>query len=191
MICLRIRWLLAGIIVASAGAVQAPCQTFLGAGLGASMPMTRYVDESELGLHGELQYGIHRFCDVWPVLTLNYGHYAPMDTLSALTPSHPDVFSLQANVRWFPWGSTTFPLYTSIGTGLSVINGEDDASTVGMPGTVELGYLFLYENPCCDWFLTASVRYTAFNMLRDLDRPHLSGLSGMLHLSMPLGGGKP
>ncbi len=33
------------------------------------MPMSRYVDESELGLHGELQYGIHRFCDVWPVLT--------------------------------------------------------------------------------------------------------------------------
>lgn len=178
-------------IALSIAAVQAPCQTFLGAGLGASMPMTRYTDESELGLHGELQYGIHRFCDVWPVLTLNYGRYSPVDTLSALTPSHPDVFSLQANVRWFPWGSTTFPLYAGIGTGLSVINGEDDASTVGMPGTVELGYLFLYTNPCCDWFITASVRYTAFNMLRDLERPHLSGLSGMLHLSMPLGGGKP
>jgi hypothetical protein len=71
-----------------------------------------------------------------------------------------------------------------------VITGEDEASVVGMPGTVELGYLFLYTNPCCDWFVTASVRYTAYNMLRDLDRPHLSGLSGMLHLSMPLGGGK-
>ncbi len=187
---IQIRMLGISVVAMVVLAVQAPCQTFLGAGLGAAMPMTKYADESDMGLHGELQYGIHRFCDIWPVLTLNYGRYAPKDTLSALTPSHPNAVSLQANVRWFPWSSTKIPLYASVGTGLSVITGEDDASVVGMPGTLELGYLFLYDNPCCDWFITASLRYTAFNMLRDLDRPHLSGLSGMLHLSMPLGGGR-
>ena len=186
----RLRSLFVGTLVLFMTVMQAPCQTFVGAGLGAAMPMTQYADESDMGLHGELLYGINRFCDVWPMLTLNYGRYAPKDTLSALTPSHPNAVSLQAGIRWFPWSSTKFPLYAALGTGLSVITGEDDASVVGMPGTVELGYLLFYENPCCDWFLTASVRYTAYNMLRDGDRPHLSGLQGMVHFSMPLGGGR-
>ncbi len=190
MIGSRIRQICLPMLLFLVVVMKAPCQTFVGAGLGAAMPMTQYADESDMGLHGELLYGINRFCDVWPMLTLNYGRYAPKDTLSVLTPSHPNVVSLQAGIRWFPWSSTKFPLYAALGTGLSVITGEDEASVVGMPGTVELGYLFLYTNPCCDWFVTASVRYTAYNMLRDLDRPHLSGLSGMLHLSMPLGGGK-
>ncbi len=181
-------WICAALL--SAFACDGRSQTFLGLGAGAALPMTKYADESDRGLHGELQYGVHRFCNIWPVLTLNYGRYSPKDTLSALIPSHPNAVSLQANVRWFPWNATKFPLYASIGTGLSIITGEDDASTVGMPGTLEVGYLFLYSNPCCDWFITASARYTAYNMLRDLDRPHLSGLSGMLHVSMPLGGGK-
>jgi hypothetical protein len=55
---------------------------------------------------------------------------------------------------------------------------------------LEAGYLLNYENPCCDWFITLSARYTTNNMLRDLDRPHLSGLSGMIHFNFPLGGGK-
>lgn len=181
-------WICAALLFAFA--CDGRSQTFLGLGAGAALPMTKYADESDRGLHGELQYGVHRFCNIWPVLTLNYGRYSPKDTLSALIPSHPNAVSLQANVRWFPWNATKFPLYASIGTGLSIITGEDDASTVGMPGTLEVGYLFRYSNPCCDWFITASARYTAYNMLRDLDRPHLSGLSGMLHVSMPLGGGK-
>ena len=50
----------------------------------------------------------------------------------------------------------------------------DKEGKVGMPGTIEAGYLFNYENPCCDWFITLSARYTTNNMLRDKDRPHLS-----------------
>lgn len=164
-------------------------QTFLGIAGGAALPTTQYADQSNLGIHGELQYGIHRFCDLWPVLSLNYGRYGAKDTLSALTPSHPNAISLQASLRWFPWGSQSFPLYAAIGTGLSVVTGEDDESVVGMPGSLEVGYLLFYKNPCCDWFLTVSARYTAFNMLRDLDRPHLSGMGGMIGLGIPLGGG--
>jgi hypothetical protein len=77
-----------------------------------------------------------------------------------------------------------------MGTGISIITGDDEEGKIGMPGTLEAGYLLNYENPCCDWFITLSARYTTNNMLRDLDRPHLSGLSGMIHFNFPLGGGK-
>lgn len=164
-------------------------QTFLGLGAGIAQPTTGYADQSNMGIHGELEYGVHRYCNVWPVLSLNYGRYEPLDTLSALTPSHPNAVTLQGSIRWFPWGATTIPLYASLGTGLSVITGDDEESVVGMPGSIEVGYLLFYKNPCCDWFVTASARYSAFNMLRDLDRPHLSSVSGMLRFSMPLGKG--
>lgn len=179
---------LVALLVLGFGSIGSKGQTFLGIGVGAALPTTQYDIQSNLGLHGELQYGINRFCDWWPVLTLNYGHYSARDTLSALIPSHPNTTSIQANLRWFPWGSSTTPLYASLGTGVSVITGEDNEGVVGMPGTIEAGYLFNYDNPCCDWFITVSARYTAYNMLRDLDRPHLSGLQGMVHLSIPLGG---
>lgn len=168
--------------------VGASGQTFLGIGLGASLPQTEYSQRANTGYHGELQYGINRFCDWWPVMTLNYGHYAIPDTLNANTAGYPTTASFQANLRWFPWGSTCVPLYASLGTGLSIVTGEDNEGVVGMPGTIEAGYLINYDTPCCDWFVTISARYTAFNMLRDLDRPHLSGLQGMVHLSIPLGG---
>jgi hypothetical protein len=171
-------------------AMQANGQTFIGVSGGAAMPTTQYADQSELGIHGDVQYGIHRFCDFWPVLSLNYGRYQPKDTLSALTPSHPNAVSLQASMRWFPWGSQSLPLYAALGTGLSVITGEDDESVIGMHGSVEVGYLLFYKNPCCDWFITLSARYTAYNMLRDLDRPHLSGLGGYVGIAFPLGGGR-
>ena len=40
-------------------------QTFVGFGLGAAMPQTQFPEQSDLGLHGELQYvaGIHR--ELW------------------------------------------------------------------------------------------------------------------------------
>lgn len=164
-------------------------QTFLGLGVGAAMPTTQYEPRSNTAFHGELQYGINKYCDWWPVLTVNYGRYSAPDTLSPLVAALPNATSVQANLRWFPWGSQTLPLYASLGTGLSVITGEDEEGVVGMPGTIEAGYLFNYENPCCDWFVTVSARYTAYNMLRDLDRPHLSGLQGMVHLSIPLSRG--
>ena len=166
-------------------------QTFLGLGIGAAIPQSQYPDLSNLGLHGELQYGMHRFCNIWPVFTLNYGHYSPVDSLEYTNPriyALPNVINLQANVRWFPWGAPTVPLYVGLGTGISVITGDDEEGAIGMPGTVEAGYLFNYENPCCDWFITLSARYTVHNMLRDLDRPHLAGASGMVHFSFPLGG---
>ncbi len=163
-------------------------QTFLGVGVGAAAPTTQYTERSNLGFHGELQYGINRFCDWWPVITLNHGRYAAPDTLSPLTAAYPGATSFQANLRWFPWGSQNVPLYASLGTGLSVVTGEDQEGVLGMPGTIEAGYLLNYDTPCCDWFVAISARYTAYNMLRDLDRPHLSGLQGMIHLGIPLGG---
>jgi hypothetical protein len=168
-------------------------QTFVGLGLGAAMPQTQFPEQSDLGLHGELQYGVHKFCNMWPVFTVNYGYYGPIDSLEYTNPriySLPNVINVQANVRWFPWDAPNVPFYLSMGTGISIITGDDEEGKIGMPGTLEAGYLFNYENPCCDWFITLSARYTTNNMLRDLDRPHLSGLSGMIHLNIPLGGGK-
>jgi len=170
------------------GAVRGSAQTFLGLGLGAAAPETQYKLRANTGYHGELQYGINRFCDWWPVITLNYGSYPAPDTLSALTAAYPEAISFQANLRWFPWGSQNLPLYASLGTGLSVVSGEDNEGVLGMPGTIEAGYLFNYDNPCCDWFVALSARYTAYNMLRDLDRPHMSGLQAMVHVGIPLGG---
>ncbi len=171
---------------------QTTCgQTFGAVGFGAGWPTSGYGERSPVALNGELQYGVHRYCNWWPVATLNYGYYSASDTLSVLTPAFPHAVTVQGNLRWFPWGSTTLPLYASLGTGLSVVIGADDKGVVGMPGTAEIGYLLFYSNPCCDWFLTLSMRYTALNMLRDLDRPHLSALSGIIHVSLPLGrGGK-
>ena len=171
----------------------ANAQSFVGFGLGAGLPQTQYSEQSNLGLHGELQYGVHKFCNMWPVLTVNYGSYGPIDSLEYTSPriySLPSVLNVQANIRWFPWDAPNIPLYIGFGTGISIITGDDDEGILGMPGTLEAGYLLNYENPCCDWFITLSARYTTFNMLRDLDRPHLSGLSGMIHLGIPLGGGK-
>lgn len=183
------RVLLSVVLVTIAATTPLLSQSFLGLGAGIVEPTTGFADQSKMGLHGELEYGVHRFCNVWPVLTLNYGRYEPLDTVSALTYSHPNVFTLQGSIRWFPWGSTTLPLYASLGTGLSVITGDDEESVVGMPGSIEVGYLLFYKNPCCDWFITAAARYSAFNMLRDLQRPHLSSVSGILRFSMPLGKG--
>lgn len=168
----------------------ATAQTFLGLGAGVALPTTQYADQSSMGIHGEIQYGIHRFCDFWPMLSLNYGRYPTKDTLSALAYSHPNALTIQASLRWFPWGSQSFPLFAAVGTGLSVITGDDDESVVGMPGSVELGYLLFYKNPCCDWFLSVAARYAAYNMLRDLDRPHLSGFGGVVSVGIPLGGGR-
>lgn len=190
MMVVRTRFILAVLCFGFTCSLTLRGQTFLGIAGGAALPTTQYAEQSELGIHGELQYGIHRFCDLWPVLSVNYGRYNAKDTLTAVMPSHPNAISVQASLRWFPWGSQSFPLYAAIGTGLSVITGEDDESVVGMPGSLELGYLLFYKNPCCDWFLTVSARYTAFNMLRDLDRPHLSGLGGMIGVGIPLGGGR-
>ncbi|MBK6419303.1 MAG: hypothetical protein IPF79_08960 [Ignavibacteria bacterium] len=171
------------------GLTSSNAQTFVGLGLGGGLPTTGYADTSPYMLAGELQYGVHRYCNWWPVATLTYGHFATRDTVSIITPTYPDAFMIQGNLRWFPWGSTTTPLYASLGTGISVVLGDDDESVVGLPGTAEVGYLIHYVDPCCDWFVTLSLRYTASNMLRDLDRPHLSSLSGMIHFNLPLGGG--
>ena len=190
---MRMRLFLLGMIMCCmiGGAQSAYGQSFIGLGLGAGLPQTQFVDQSNLGLHGELQYGLHRYCKLWPVFTVNYGNYQPIDSLEYTSPriySLPHVLNVQANVRWFPWGAPTVPLYLGIGTGLSVIVGKDKEGKVGMPGTIEAGYLFNYENPCCDWFITLSARYTTNNMLRDKDRPNLSSLAGMVHFSIPLGG---
>ncbi|MFM7158244.1 MAG: hypothetical protein ACKO0Y_10565, partial [Bacteroidota bacterium] len=42
----------------------ANAQSFAGLGLGAAMPQTQYPEQSTLGLHGELQYGVNRFCNM-------------------------------------------------------------------------------------------------------------------------------
>ncbi|MFM8840352.1 MAG: hypothetical protein ACKOFB_04545 [bacterium] len=183
-------FMILGLIIASG---HSNAQTFVGLGVGAAMPETQYPEQSNLGLHGEFQYGVHKFCNMWPVFTVNYGHYAPVDSLEYTSPrvySLPNVVNIQANIRWFPWDAPNIPLYLSMGTGISIITGDDEEGKIGMPGTLEAGYLFHYDNPCCDWFLTLAARYTANNMLRDLDRPHLSGLSGMITLNFPLGGGR-
>lgn len=165
-------------------------QTFLGGGLAGTLPTTQLAPVTQFGLQGFAQYGVHRYCNVWPMFSLGYTRMFEENGLTVLDPYWNDAVAVQAHVRWFPWGSTTLPLYGALGTGLSVIVGNDDEGVVGMPGSLEVGYLFNYANPCCDWFIDVQLRYTAMNMLRDLDRPHLSGLSAAVSINFPLGGKK-
>ena len=177
-------------VITLVATLRLPAQTFAGGGLAGVLPTTQLAPVTQFGIQGFGQYGIHRYCNVWPLLSLGYARFFEEDGLTVLDPYWNDAIMIQGHVRWFPWGSTTVPLYGGIGTGMSVILGNDDEGIVGMPGTLEVGYLFNYANPCCDWFVDVQLRYTAMNMLRDLDRPHLSGLSAAVSLNFPLGGRK-
>jgi len=174
--------------IGSATGPAAYGQTFLGIGIGGSLPSTGLADGADYGLNGEIRYGLHRYCNVWPVAAISFDTYPENDTATAIAQTYPTAVSAMASLRWFPWGSTSTPLYASIGTGLAVNLGNDSELPVGLPGQLGIGYLFLYENPCCDWFLDVQLRYTAYNMLRDLDRPHLSALTLMIAVGIPLGG---
>lgn len=176
------------VVLSSSVLQKLQAQTFLGIGVGGSLPATGLADGADYGLNGEIRYGLHRYCNVWPVASISFDTYPENDTVTAIAQTYPTAVSAMASVRWFPWGSTTTPLYGSIGTGLAVNLGNDSELPVGLPGQLGIGYLFLYENPCCDWFLDLQLRYTAYNMLRDLDRPHLSALTLMVAVGIPLGG---
>lgn len=169
-----------------------PCivhaQSFVGLGVGYVLPATQLDPVATGDLRIAAQYGLHRYCNVWPVVSLQYDHLFERDDASVLKARYSQALALQGHLRWFPWGSTTTPLYGAVGTGISVVTGDDDASTVGLIGNVAVGYLLNYDTPCCDWFLDLQVNYTAFNMLRDEARPHLSGLGATLTFNLPLGG---
>lgn len=164
-------------------------QTFVGGCLKAGMPTTEYsaIGDYVLGVEGRI--GIHRYCNIWPFAMISYDRLSVDASRPDFLPRYQDVVQAMGGLRWYPFGSTTFPLYGSVATGISYIPESDGASNVGLPGSLDVGFLLWYENPCCDWFLDVSLRYSALNMLRDLDRPHLSSLSLIIAIGLPIGGG--
>lgn len=178
------------VAVAMCLSTVARSQSFVGLGIGYGLPTTQLEPVATGDLRIAAQYGVHRYCNIWPVLTLQYDHFLERNDASVLRTAFTQALALQGHLRWFPWGSTTLPLYGAVGTGLSVISGDDDASTVGMTGTLGVGFLLNYDSPCCDWFLDLQVNYQAMNMLRDETRPHLSALGATITFNLPLGGSR-
>lgn len=169
------------------GSMHAFAQSFVGGGVGGVLPTTEQGRFHNSGFLVEAQAGIHKYCNVWPVAMLTVNRFSVRDDIPRTHDGYPTSISLQGQLRYFPWGTNGMPLFGALGTGLSVIPSDaDDAFSVGMLGTIEIGYLWHYRNPCCDWFMTFSVRYTAYNMLRDLQRPHLSGVAGVIAIGVPL-----
>ena len=180
----------AGFLLLGAVWNTAHAQEFIGLGLGAGNPTQNYSGISNLALHGEALFGVHRYCNIWPVIQLQYGNYLIEDTVTAITTTYPETYSVQAALRWFPWGVTSVPLYGSVGTGVTVVSTSEDQRAVGLPVTAEIGYLVNYDNPCCSWFLTLAVRYSAHNVIGDSDVPGRGVLSGIVQFNLPLGGGR-
>lgn len=180
----------AGLLSLGSPGSSLKAREFLGLGIGVGKPTQNYSGISNLALQGEALFGVHRYCNIWPVIQLQYGNYLIEDTVTAITTTYPETYSVQAALRWFPWGATSVPLYGSVGTGVTVVSTSEDQRAVGLPVTAEIGYLVNYDNPCCSWFLTLAVRYSAHNVIGDSDVPGLGVLSGIVQFNLPLGGGR-
>jgi len=156
-------------------ATRAQKTTFIGLGPTYTLPLDTFGITNGNAVGGTLLYESRKFCQIWFGLRLSYTRNVAKDDRTRFF--YQDQIVLAPETRYFFAEPTTFPLYIVANVQMSSIAGTDSASRTGLGLAGGLGYLLIYENDCCNWFLDLSAQYQTPNLiLRSELRPILSSI---------------
>lgn len=159
---------LAGLLFLLIGATSALGQstTFLGIGPTYTLPLDTFGMTNDNAPGGTLLYESRKFCQIWFGIRLSYtANNVKTTSGERIRFFYEDQIVLAPEARYFFAEPTSFPLYVVANAQLSSIAGSDSAARAGMGLAGGLGYLLLYDNDCCNWFLDFSALYQSPNLL--------------------------
>ncbi|MEN3027086.1 MAG: hypothetical protein ABDH31_05180 [Chlorobiota bacterium] len=164
---------------------------FTGIGPTVWVPYREINDAVRIGYGSSLVLGSRQYCQLWGLVGVHYYRLQMRDTgeirRRPLPPKYEEVVSLEAALRFFPWHPTQVPLYGHVGLLGNGINARDNASPAGLGTAIGVGAVFPFSEPCCSWFLEASVQYALWNvLLRDEARPIVRSWLVGLHFRLGL-----
>ena len=171
------RPLLFGLLLLLVATVTAMGQktTFIGVGPVYTLPLDTFGITNDNAIGGTLLYESRKYCQIWFGARLSYSAHRAKD--QTLRVFYEDEVILAPEARYFPVEPMKFPLYVIGNLQMSSISGTDSAAKAGLGGGGGLGYLLMYDNDCCNWFLDFSARYQAPNLfLRSDRRPTLTSI---------------
>ncbi len=164
---------------------------FAGAGAAALLPYREISDAVRFGYGSNIVLGSRHYCQLWLLLGLHHYQLQMRDTAAIkqrpLPPTYRSASAFEIAVRGFPWHPTRVPLYAQLGILTSAVSTTDSTSPLGLGTLFGAGAIFPYSNPCCSWFLEASVQYALWNvLLREERRPIIRSWLVGLHLRLGL-----
>lgn len=181
------KFILVLFIVLLCGSEALFAQTYIGAGLNYVTPLSKFKEVNKPTFGWNVQVESRNFCKLWYGLRVDYFNLEKADTLT--TDYYKNFILLSPQIRYNftncnDYKKKLIPYIQALFT-LSSITGTDEASKLGLGGSVGGGITYGFSLFKTCFLLDLNVLYNADNFIAKVEtRPSLESVTASINLSV-------